>query len=395
MPDSAVGQFEPRVVESLAEAAAAAPPRCPIHLALPVSAVMFERMKFPATDHDELRGMTRLQLEKTLPYHADEVTSDFAVIERGEVESVVMAVALSNAQLDLLCAPLRAGGRFPETITVRAMHLAASCPANAVVLLIFKEEGKFVVSICENGGLGFVHTLAASEIEEVTTELPQALLGAELDGVPSVFSQVQLDRECAGIKDELGTLLGIPVEVISTAEQVAGPDINLFPGIWQGVITAAEQKARTKILLLLAAGVYLAIILCAAGYLFWMNSRVEKLDASLNTIQPAVSSIQSQSARWNSLAPVLDPGRYTVELLYQIQKSMPSDSIRITEYDQTFDQEKNEFMIKGEAPTLALANDFGEQLKSNPDLKDFRFEMPSPALIPNSDHAQFEISGKL
>lgn len=395
IPGSLSAQFEPRIVQSLAEAAEAAPLHCPIHLALPVSAVMFERMTLPATDPDELRGMMRLQLEKTLPYPVDEVTSDYAAIQTGEKESVVMAVALSNVQLDLLCAPLRAAGRFPEKITVRAMHLAATCPVSAVVLLIYKEEGKFIIAICENGNLGFVHTLAATEIGEVTAELPQVLLSAELDGVPSDFSRIQLDRECAEIKDKTSALLGLPVDVISTEEQVAGPNINLFPSIWQGVITAAEQRAKAKSFLILAAGVYLAIVLCASGYLFWMTSRVATLDKALRAIQPEVASIQARSTRWNSLAPVLDPGRYTVELLYQIQKSLPSDSIRITEFDQSFDQVNSQFTIKGEAPTPALAIDFGEQLKNNPDLKDFRIEVPAPALLPNSEHAQFEIFGKL
>jgi len=395
MPGQTVASFETRIVESLSAAVPVLPPRCKVHLSLPASTVMFERMNFPATDSEELRGMTRLQLEKTLPYPAEEVTSDFLLVESGGGESVVMAVALSNAQLDLLCAPLREAGRLPEIITIQAIHLASLCPANETVLLIYMEDGRFVVAICSRGKLCFIHTLSTPDPARIPGELPHILLGAELEGVTVVFSRVQLDTECATIRDAVCASLGVPVDLFSIPSSSEDTTVNLFPSVWQGVLSAAENKARLKSRLFLAAGVYAVIVICASGYLFWLNNRLSQIDKSLHTIQPAVAIIQADSVRWNSLASALDPTHYTIELLHQVQKSMPSDSIRITEYDQAFDQVNGQFMIKGEAPTPALAIEFGEQLKGNPDLKDFHFEVPAPAILPNSEHAQFQIFGKL
>ncbi|MEI8342976.1 MAG: hypothetical protein WCH43_15745, partial [Verrucomicrobiota bacterium] len=233
MPESGPGQFEPRTVLSMTEAAAALPPQCGVHLSLPVSSVLFERMRLPSTDPEELRGMMRLQLEKTLPYPAEEVTSDSIIVESGETGAVVVAVALSNVHLDALSAPLRAAGRLPEKITVHAMHLVSACSKTGIDLLIYREEEKFVVVICENGKIGFVQTLVANGLEEVPLELPQVLLGAELEGVPVTFTMIRLDSECIGIREELGTLLGVPVEGIDPATPLEAPEMNLFPVSWR------------------------------------------------------------------------------------------------------------------------------------------------------------------
>ena len=95
------GQFQSG--KTLGEVVAALPPSQAIHLALPCNATLIERMKFPSTDRDELAGMLQLQLEKTLPYPVEEVSSGFEVISQQENESTLVSVAANNAQLDRLC----------------------------------------------------------------------------------------------------------------------------------------------------------------------------------------------------------------------------------------------------------------------------------------------------
>jgi hypothetical protein len=68
--------------KTLGEAAAAVPPGAAIHLALPAHAALLERLTLPSTNREELAGMVQLQLEKTLPYPMEDVTSDFDVIKR-------------------------------------------------------------------------------------------------------------------------------------------------------------------------------------------------------------------------------------------------------------------------------------------------------------------------
>ena len=103
-----------------------------------------------------------------------------------------------------------------------------------------------------------------------------------------------------------------------------------------------------------------------------------------------VSFAATENKPAGAIAPAIDPHRYTVEILYQVSSSLSSEDIRITTYDQTPAQ----FMVEGEAPTAGSAIDFGDRLKNNPELKDFKFDITPPTILPN-EHAQFRIFGKL
>ena len=117
-----------------------------IHLRLPAHTALLERLTLPSTNREELAGMVQLQLEKTLPYPMEEVTSDFDVIKQGESESTLISVATHTGQLNKLCEPLRSTSRLPRRVTLFASHVAASCPADQVVLCVWQEEAQLVVS---------------------------------------------------------------------------------------------------------------------------------------------------------------------------------------------------------------------------------------------------------
>ena len=72
-----------------------------------------------------------------------------------------------------------------------------------------------------------------------------------------------------------------------------------------------------------------------------------------------------------------------------ISESLPSADVRITKFDQSARQ----VAVEGEANTAALAYQFADKVKKNPDLKMFQFEMAAPRILPN-DHAQFRLEGK-
>ena len=77
-----------------------------IVLGLPIDAVLAQRLRLPTIDPSEFGEMVRIQVEKTLPYPPEEVTSDFEVIEQSETDSVISAVAVHNRKLNELASPL-------------------------------------------------------------------------------------------------------------------------------------------------------------------------------------------------------------------------------------------------------------------------------------------------
>ena len=99
--------------------------------------------------------------------------------------------------------------------------------------------------------------------------------------------------------------------------------------------------------------------------------------------------VRATETKWKALAPAIDPHYYPVEILQHLFESLPSADVRITSYNQSASQ----ISVDGEANTAALAYDFIEKIKKNPELRTFRFDMAAPRILPNN-HAQFRLEGK-
>ena len=93
------GSWTVRKLQTLEEAVPLLSANDEFVLGLPVSTVIAQRFRLPSIDPAEFPEMIRLQIEKLLPFPADEVTSDFELIEQSESESVVSAIAIRNEQL--------------------------------------------------------------------------------------------------------------------------------------------------------------------------------------------------------------------------------------------------------------------------------------------------------
>ena len=380
----------PKKIATLGEAAAELPAGLRVHLALPCQAVLIERMTLPAMDRGELAGMVQLQLEKTLPFPIEEVSSDFVVVESSGSGSTLVSAAAQHAQLDALCAPLRERGRLPDKITPFAMHIAAACPAGETVLAVYPEQGQLVAAICEKGCLAWTHVIPALDAGTLRDALPQMMLGAEMEGVPTAISRVRLEQECASLSETLDDFYQVPVEMVSFDGELPEPDVNLVPASWQADFQRGERVAQWRQRLVAAAVLYVMTIVAAFAYLAWLKSNARKIDAQYAAAQPVLQFVQSRQVRWKALGPAIDPSRYAVELLYQANKNLPNDGIRITE----FDLRGAEWRIIGEAPSANLAVDYITKLKEEKDLGAFLIDGKLGQILPN-EHAPFNIFGKL
>ncbi len=375
-------------IATLGEAAAALPEGTRLHLALPCQAVLLERMTLPATDRAELAGMVQLQLEKTLPFPIEGVSSDFVVVASGENESTLVAAAAQHAQLDTLCAPLRARGRLPEKITPFPMHIAAACPADETVLAVYPEQGQLVVAICEKSRLAWTHVLPALDAESLRSALPQMLLGAEMEGVPVVFSRVRLAQECAPLVETLHDFFLLPVEFAAFDGPLPEPAVNLVPASWQADVDRGARAANWRQRLIAAGVVYVLAIVAAFAYLAWLKAQARKIDAEYAAAQPVEKYVISQEARWKALAPAIDPRRYARELLFQIDKNRPTADLHITQ----FHIDLRQWSIIVEAPTANLALDFRTKLQEEKELDTFKIDARNQQPLPN-DHSQITIFG--
>ncbi len=373
---------------TLGEAVAALPLKMAVRLAIPCQAALLERLTLPATDHEELAGMLQLQLEKTLPYPVEEMSSDFEVIHSAENESTLLSVAAHSGQLDEICQPLRDLSRLPQKITLFAMHVAAACPADETVLAIYAEQGQFVVAICEQGKLSWAQTVGGFDDDTLIAELPQLMLTAEMEGVPTQFTSIRLDQALERLAQPLRDLLKLPVAPLSL-DGLPEPAGNLVPSAWKADTRRIEQAERLKQRLLLAAVIYLLCVAGAFVYLAWLKREAQKIAVQYAAARPQLELINKSERRWNELRRAIDPRFYTVEILFQAHRNLPTQDVRITEFSQT----GAKWTLVGEAPSANLAIEYAEKLKAEKELEEWKVISGPPAIL-KGEQAKFSIEGQ-
>ncbi|MDP9186187.1 MAG: pilus assembly protein PilM, partial [Verrucomicrobiota bacterium] len=120
------GAWNVRLLRTLDEAVPLVSAQDDVVLSLPVAAILAQRFRLPTVDPAEFPEMVRIQIEKALPFSAEEVTTDFELIEQNETDSVISAIAVRNERLAEIAAPLLDKGIIPRQVTVYAAQRATT-----------------------------------------------------------------------------------------------------------------------------------------------------------------------------------------------------------------------------------------------------------------------------
>ena len=358
-------------------------------LGLPIAAVLAQRFRLPTVDPAEFPEMIRIQIEKALPFSPDEVTTDFEVIEQSESGSVVSAVAVRNQQLAEMAAPLLERGYIPRQVTVYAAQRASTYAPEGNALLIYPEGETLVSAVTENGKVSLTRTLESVKQEQLQIELPQLRLSAELQGINASFPNVLLDESCYQLRDTVQGILASPTEIVGVELPPAPVKLNLLPESWRQRRSQLTRQAEWRKRVVWAGGAYAALFLLLLAYLGFMRVVIGSLDRRIARDAPQTEFVRVAEANWKALAPAIDSHYYPVEILLHLFESLPSSDVRITAYNQSARQ----VSVDGEANTAALAYQFIDKIKKNPELRVFQFDMAAPRILPN-DHAQFRVEGK-
>ena len=398
MPDASGGGARGvtrQVFATLDAAAANLLPTEPFVLALPIEMGLVQRLSLPAAEPSELEDMARIQLEKILPYPADSVGVVTQEISRGETDVVLAVETVYYDRLLALCQPLIARGGWPLRVVFQAVAMARSLSSGENAAFLYRESGKYVLGVCENGRLSFAQALGAQTPEDLAAELPAVLLGAELDGVPTAFSVLRLDQRETDGRGVLAAALNVPVEPFDTGtaalSSVPGGerDGDLSPPQWRAERLRGERRERVLRRVLLGAVIYAGLLLLALLWLGITKFQVSRLDSRLRKLRPLADSAQSAAAHWKTLAPAVDWTRYLAESLKQVCECLPpGDTVRLT----TFDQSAHSITLQGEAPSAAVAVEFTEKIRTRPELKIYHFEADPPSILPNG-RARFRVVG--
>ena len=375
---------------TLDEAATLLQPGDDFVLGLPVTVVLAQRLSLPTVDSDEFREMVRIQIEKAMPYSAEEMTTDSELISQTEEGSVISAIAVHNEKLSELAAPLLSHGLIPSRVTVYAAQRAATHAPDGAALLIYPESDALVCAIAEEGKLSFTRTVDAADPSQLEQDLPQLALSAELQGINTSFPRILLDESLYTLRDTVqGTFNTTTPDLIAVELPPADTGLNLLPESWRQRRAQVVRQGEWRKRLLWAGGVYAALLLLFLAYLLVLRLELARLGHRIGRDAPRTEFVKMTAAKWRALAPAIDPRYYPIEVLVHISESLPSADVRITKFDQSARQ----MSVEGEANSTALAYQFADKVKKNPDLQMFQFEMAAPRILPN-DHAQFRLEGK-
>src|SRR6058998_3958297 len=383
------GSWNVRKLQTLDEAVPLLTATDDFVLGLPVAAVIAQRFRLPTVDPAEFPEMIRIQIEKVLPFSADEVTTDFELIEQSESESVVSAVAIRNEQLAEMAAPLLEEGYIPRQVTVYAAQRASTYAPQGNAVLIYPEGETLVYAVTENGKLSLARALESTNGEQLQLELPQLRLSAELQGINASFPNVLLDETCYQLRLTVQGLLAGAAEIVGIELPPAPVKLNLLPESWRHRRLQLARRLEWRKRLIWAGSTYAGLLVVLLVYLAFMRMGIGRIERQIARDAPKTEFVRATEANWKALAPAIDSRYYPVEILLHIFESLPSPEVRITAYNQSARQ----VSIDGEANTAALAYQFIEKIKKNPDLRVFQFEMAAPRILPN-DHAQFRLEGR-
>ena len=383
------GSWNVRKLQTLGEAVPLLSATDDFVLGLPVAAVLAQRFRLPSVDPAEFPEMIRIQIEKVLPFAAEDVTTDFEVIEQDENESVVSAVAIRNEQLAEIAAPLLDRGFIPRQVTVYAAQRASTYAPKGNALLIYPEGETLVYAMTENGKLSLARVFENGNGEQLQLELPQLRMSAELQGINASFPNVLLDESCYQMRDTVEGILASPTEIVGVELPPALVKLNLLPESWRRRRSQSIRQAEWRKRLMWIGGAYVALVFLLLAYLGLLRFQIGRLDGRIAHDAPGTQFVRATEANWKALAPAIDARYYPVEILLHLFESLPSPQVRITAYNQSARQ----VSVDGEANTPALTYQFIEKVKKNPDLRVFQFDMAAPRILPN-DHAQFRLEGK-
>ena len=381
--------WEVRAVATLEEAADLLKVEDDIVLALPVEAVLAQRLRLPTTDPTEFVEMVRIQVEKAMPFSPEEMTTDSELIAQSEEGSVISAVAVHNDKLNELAAPLIARGLIPTQVTVYAGHRAATHSPEGTSLFIYPENESIVCAIAEEGKLSFTHNLDGADALQLQRDLPQLTLSAELQGINTSAPRVLLAENLFEFRDTVEGIFATNAELIAVEVPPAESQLNLLPESWRLRRLQLLRQKEWRKRLLVGAAAYAAILFLFFAYLMVLKFQVRRLDKRISNDAPKTEFVRATEAKWKAFAPAIDPHYYPIEVLLHLFDSLPSQDVRVT----VFNQSARQISVDGEANSAALAYQFAEKVKKNPDLQTFQFELGAPRLLPN-DHAQFRLEGK-
>lgn len=392
-PDAAWRVWKPRAsasaeaVESPAEASHLAKP---LVIGLPAAACRTIGLILPQTESDLLEQIIVTQLERRgFKLEQDGAGKNYRWHLLGQTGGQAVV------SVDVLAEPFPAALAARHASDYTAALRLAQLPAGHLVII--EEQGDLVLAASHQGKLYHSHIFAQTPCTEeaLALEITLARLTLESDlGTDSITGVAlvgaHFDRP---LMTRLSSVLDLPVRIVADLP----PNTALETRTWSKMLpagirssqTASASRARLTRALILGGMLYVSLAFLAFAYLHYQEQRAAKLAEEIEATSEPAAAVRKINERWKVLAPAIEPKRYPLFLLAEINRIMPGSGIVIRD----FEVKGNAIDLKGEARDAQLAFQFIEDFKKNRLLSRYEWTNPRPEV--KGTTATFRAQGKL
>jgi hypothetical protein len=341
-------------------------------LLFPVKAITAIPMRVASEDDSLFSDLAALHAERQglrPDPMAGQLTDQFVIAREGEETSILSVILRDPAEGDL---PKRGPKEFD--LSARALPLDGSR------LNVWKELGRWVFSITQNGQLVYCQATALSSAvpeDSLVREIRLAVIQLSLQGI-------ELDPDhvffySPGENPSAGALQGAftaPVQVAPRpAPVLPAQRSKLLPADVRAARREARRRNIIKLSIAAVALFYLGLI-GWFGYGLWKDTQTtNKLLAQATAAEPEGIAYATHIAKWDELAHAIDVNNAPVDILLRIARCIPNNSglrLRTAEISAT------EIKLIGEAPQLPAVNQFDLALNKSNDLAAFEWSKPAP-----------------
>ncbi len=392
-PDAAWRVWKPRAsasAEAVDSPSQASHLSKPLVIGLPAAACRTIGLILPQAESDLLEQIIVTQLERRgFKLEQDAAGKNYRWHLLGNLGGQAVV------SVDLLADP------FPEALAAAhasdytaALRLA-QLPVGHIVII--EEQGDLVLAASHQGKLYHSHIFAQTPAAEdaLALEITLARLTLESDlGTDSITGVALIGASFdRGLVTRLSSVLDLPVRIVADLPPNTALDTRtwskLLPRGIRSVQTANVRRGKLTRAIVLGGMLYLSLAFLAFAYLHFQEQRAAKLNEEVEATSEPAAAARKANERWKVLAPAIEPKRYPLFLLAEINRIMPGSGIVIRD----FEVKGTEIDIKGEARDAQLAFQFIEDFKKNRILSRYEWTNPRPEV--KGTTASFRAQGKL
>jgi len=363
-------------------------------LALPLSRLLVQVMKFPAEMRDDLTDAVALQMDKLSPFAGEELSISHEVLSEGETDLWVLGAAMPTIVFEDIGTALQLSKLHIARTDIASLGwFRTLCgPLNLMrpgrrVLLMDMDDGWDLVVI-DHGvpvlmrGLGVI-----PDTDTLIREITLSFMSAELEAgtlTPSEVLVISAAKPTAEQATRITELLGAPVHHHLPPDPDGGADgvairtyeaatMDLTPAAWRTAVKEARVNKRVM------TGVAIAMVGWAAimGTLFGVpavyKQMTKRTRQQSTQIASAYKQVSDMRERVHLIQSYMSYTNSALEILRISTELLPDD---ITLYGFSYEKGEN-VKITGEADIPQSVYDYVDAMKKEPLFETVTFTGPT------------------